>query len=200
MDLNAGNPWLAMDAYAAFITSGQDGNTVQPPPPIRVTSQSRGPSSAAEGPLSVHEGGGGHTRTVARGRRGRPARTRGPGYHHRRRQLRQRLDPPSPPPARGHTFGKIRADWTPDRTALFCKLYCMQLDNGNCTMGVMSKWQDLRSRFFAATGVMHSTEQFASKYRNLKKEWQFINVLRYGGSGLGRDANGNPVATEEWWK
>ena len=95
---------------------------------------------------------------------------------------------------------KNRADWTPERTALFCKLYCMQIDNGN--MGVMSKsgWIDIRTRFFAATGMMHTTEQFSSRLRNLKKEWAFINLLRYEGSGLGRDANGNPVADDQWWE
>jgi len=65
----------------------------------------------------------------------------------------------------------------------------------------MSKagWADIRTRFFAATGMLHTTEQFSSRFRNLKKEWHFCNLLRYGGSGLGRDANGNPVAEDEWW-
>jgi hypothetical protein len=68
-------------------------------------------------------------------------------------------------------------------------------------MGAMSKagWADIRSRFLAATGLLHSTEQFSSKVRQLKAEWAFCNVLRYGGLGLGRDVDGNPVTDDDWW-
>lgn len=78
----------------------------------------------------------------------------------------------------------------------------MQIDNGNCKMGAMSKsgWDDIRSRFFAATGRLHTTEQFSSKFRNLKQEWQFCNLLRYGASGLGINADGTPATDDEWWK
>ncbi|RLN07379.1 hypothetical protein C2845_PM11G05680 [Panicum miliaceum] len=78
----------------------------------------------------------------------------------------------------------------------------MQIDNGNCKLGAMSKagWADIRSRFFAATGLLHTTDQFSNKFRNLKHEWKFCNVLLYGGTGLGRDNDGNPVADDEWWK
>ena len=62
-----------------------------------------------------------------------------------------------------------------------------------------SGWKEVRSRFYAATGLMHDTEQFGNRYRKLKDLWQFIQNLR-SDSGLGCRPDGSVVATETWWK
>jgi hypothetical protein len=66
----------------------------------------------------------------------------------------------------------------------------------------MSKagWVEIRTRFLAATGLLHTTEQLSCHYRNLKAEWRFCNFLRYEATGIGRDSAGRPVADDEWWK
>ncbi|KAL6896801.1 hypothetical protein ACP4OV_007373 [Aristida adscensionis] len=76
----------------------------------------------------------------------------------------------------------------------------MQIDNGNWIKGVMSKtgWRDVCDRYFAATGLRHTVEQFSSRLRQLKKLWRFIDDICKG-SGLGNGASGGVTATDEWW-
>ena len=72
-----------------------------------------------------------------------------------------------------------RANWTSENTQIFCDIYCMQLDLGQCVRGSMSKWgwKDVAERYYAATGLVHDNEQFSSRVRQLRAMWHFINDL-----------------------
>jgi hypothetical protein len=87
------------------------------------------------------------------------------------------------------------------QTGAYCRLYCEQLDKGNCTNNWLTKtgWAEMRAEFVEATGLVHTTKQLSGFYRTLKQEWNFSTFLRYKASGIGRDEAGRPVATKDWW-
>ena len=95
-----------------------------------------------------------------------------------------------------------RANWTSENTHIFCDIYCMQLDLGQCVRGSMSKWgwKDVALRYYAATGLVHDNEQFSSRVRQLRAMWHFINDLRTKFTGLGRRNDGSILAPDSWWE
>ena len=97
LDLNAGNSWPDMNAYASYISSGHDVSAVQAPPPLRLPSHSTAPRSGADGPRSDAEEGGG-TGTGVRGRTRRSPRVRGPSMTISGDNFDSAWTPPPPPP------------------------------------------------------------------------------------------------------
>jgi hypothetical protein len=65
----------------------------------------------------------------------------------------------------------------------------------------MSKagWKEISERFYAATDLLHDSEQFGSRYRGLKKVWRFIDEKLRKGSGLGRREDQSVLASDAWW-
>ena len=59
-------------------------------------------------------------------------------------------------------------------------------------------WKGLRSRYYAATGLLHDREQLQGKQRTLKKLWRFCNLARTH-TGVNIDADGYVQATDKWW-
>ncbi|CAN6349534.1 unnamed protein product [Urochloa humidicola] len=65
----------------------------------------------------------------------------------------------------------------------------------------MSKagWRDVQQRYYAATGLLHDSEQFSSRLRQLRAMWLFIQKCR-DDTGLGKNPDGTVDADEEWWE
>jgi len=60
-------------------------------------------------------------------------------------------------------------------------------------------WDEVLTRFRAATNLVHDKEQLGSRYRQLKSLYGFIKKLKTQ-AGLGRREDGSVIATEDWWE
>ncbi|CAN6195718.1 unnamed protein product [Urochloa humidicola] len=218
LNLNDTVGWPEMDAYAGYLRSGDNVTAVPPPPPVRVPSRGacrnlgfrapRSARSAGSGGGGAAMGAGGWTSSDGGGfpeplpqtggstrRRGRSPRIRGPGPA----IAADNFDADDNTPAsqlQGNKSSKCKADWSLENTQLFCNIWCHQMDINNVVGNALTKtgWKELTNRYYAATGLLHTREQFMSHFRKLRGQWQFANKLR-NDSGLGRNE-----APDHWWK
>ena len=54
-------------------------------------------------------------------------------------------------------------------------------------------------KYYCGSGLRHDRKQISNRIRQLKGMYQFIKDI-HSDSGLGRDENGWPTATLEWWE
>ncbi|KAJ1260731.1 hypothetical protein BS78_10G255000, partial [Paspalum vaginatum] len=71
---------------------------------------------------------------------------------------------------------------------------------GNYNKGIMSRegYRQLCAKYHCATGLRHDTKQLGGRIRTLKQMYGFIKDM-HTDSGLGRDDQGWPTASNDWW-
>ncbi|CAN6298879.1 unnamed protein product [Urochloa humidicola] len=197
-----------MGGYQQLLRSGGEEGSA-PPPPVRVPHRQASRTLGFDSPPNVQAEGGclGHRHPP------RPPRRSGCGSSSRSRSRGGGRPAAAAQPVVADKFGNVDEDldqefptendrviWTNENTHKLCEAYCIQIYNGECQRGAMSRrgWKDVQRRYYAATGLMHDTEQFGSRHRQLKKLWFFIQRCR-NDTGLGRNANGTILASNEWW-
>nr|XP_034598329.1 uncharacterized protein LOC117859233 [Setaria viridis] len=72
---------------------------------------------------------------------------------------------------------------------------------GNYIKGTMTArgYKLVIEKYYCGSGLRHDRKQISNRIRQLKGMYQFIKDI-HSDSGLGRDENGWPTATLEWWE
>jgi hypothetical protein len=80
------------------------------------------------------------------------------------------------------------------------QLLSEQIGLGNYNKGIMSRegYRQLCAKYHCATGLRHDTKQLSGRIRILKQMYGFIKDM-HTDSGLGRDDQGWPTASKDWW-
>ncbi|WVZ94828.1 hypothetical protein U9M48_040672 [Paspalum notatum var. saurae] len=93
-----------------------------------------------------------------------------------------------------------KANWTNQNNTVLLQLLSEQIGLGNYNKGIMSRerYRQLEAKFHFATGLRHDRKQLVGRIRTLKQMYGFIKDM-HTGSGLGRDDQGWPTASTEWW-
>ncbi|WVZ61623.1 hypothetical protein U9M48_011471, partial [Paspalum notatum var. saurae] len=93
-----------------------------------------------------------------------------------------------------------KANWSIKNNTLLLQLLSEQIDLDNYNKGIMSRegYRQLCTKYYCATGLRHDSKQLGGRIRTLKQMYGFIKDM-HTDSGLGRDDQGWPTASIEWW-
>lgn len=94
-----------------------------------------------------------------------------------------------------------KANWSDPNNTLLLELITDQIALGNYNKGIMARegYRQIMDRYYSTTKLRHDTKQISGRFRALKGMYQFIKDM-HTDNGLGRDENGWPTATPQWWE
>ncbi|KAG2628208.1 uncharacterized protein LOC120699009 isoform X9 [Panicum virgatum] len=142
-----------------------------------------------------------------------PASSAVPGHPRTRSQSRRQAASPVPDRSSNNdsmasdggdddlaSKGSIRAKWDDVRTEIFCHLWLEEQQKGNCLQGKMSAigWCNMVAAFKERMGWAHSKNQLHTRYRQLKKYYGVLKILKRGTGGGRRKHGGFKAAPDIW--
>lgn len=94
-----------------------------------------------------------------------------------------------------------KACWNEVNTHIYCELYVDEIKLGNCPGGTMSNrgYKNIQRHFYERTNLNLKIRALKNRMTQVKTLYTFYKET-LNETGLGANAQGGIIASEDWWK